>query len=410
MTIQPSNAIKKILPPSLKISISLPLIECIIFIILLFSSAQANSNTQSNQKNSHSVIVRQERSFSALFNRLNVPDNYLDSFLIKNQQFNTLKEGQRINLIFDTHGGIKTICKYTSPSTSVILTKRVKGWYLRDYFTRPATYTLYKYGVIENSLYQSAYSLGLPPSVIMRLASIFSSKIDFNTDIHRGDIFEILYESRSPDNNLDADGDILAARLTIDGKTYTGIHYKRKYGKNQYYSPEGGSLEKAFIRKPVDNSRISSGFSRGRVHPILGTVRPHKGVDFAALRGTPIKATAEGKVLFIGTLNGYGNTIIIRHNEKYKTLYAHMEGFANGLRSRSIVTQNQVIGYVGTSGLSTGPHLHYEFHINDIPVNPLGSEVPYAKESFLRINQADFARKSASLIRQMDKEEGLIIS
>ena len=156
------------------------------------------------------------------------------------------------------------------------------------------------------------------------------------------------------------------------------MRYTDKHGNSSYYNADGSSLRKAFIRTPVDFARISSRYSTGRRHPILNTIRAHKGVDYAAPRGTPIKATGDGRVITAGRKGGYGNTVVIKHGKRYKTLYAHMQGFAKGIRSGSTVKQGQIIGYIGTTGLSTGPHLHYEFLVNGTHVDPLSQKLPAA--------------------------------
>jgi murein DD-endopeptidase MepM/ murein hydrolase activator NlpD len=185
------------------------------------------------------------------------------------------------------------------------------------------------------------------------------------------------------------------------GKVYTAVRYTDKNGNSSYYSEDGSSLRKAFIRTPVDFARISSRFSNGRKHPILNKIRAHKGVDYAAPRGTPIKAAGDGRVTLAGRKGGYGNTVVIKHGQRYQTLYAHMNGFAKGIRSGSNVKQGQIIGYIGTTGLSTGPHLHYEFQVNGVHVDPLSQKLPTSDPIHASEKQR-FAQLSQPLIAKLD--------
>ncbi|MEG2393296.1 MAG: peptidoglycan DD-metalloendopeptidase family protein, partial [Pseudomonas sp.] len=210
----------------------------------------------------------------------------------------------------------------------------------------------------------------------MDMASVFGYDVDFAQDIRQGDEFDVIYEQKVVNGKAVGTGPILSARFTNRGKTYTAVRYTNKQGNSSYYTADGNSMRKAFIRTPVDFARISSKFSMGRKHPILNKIRAHKGVDYAAPRGTPIKAAGDGKVLLAGRRGGYGNTVIIQHGNTYRTLYGHMQGFAKGVKTGGSVKQGQVIGYIGTTGLSTGPHLHYEFQVNGVHVDPLGQKLP----------------------------------
>jgi murein DD-endopeptidase MepM/ murein hydrolase activator NlpD len=233
------------------------------------------------------------------------------------------------------------------------------------------------------------------------MANIFGYDIDFAQDIRKGDKFEILYEEKTLDGKAVGTGNILTARFTNRGKIYTAVRYTDKNGNTSYYSADGSSLRKAFIRTPVDFARISSRFSNGRKHPILNKIRAHKGVDYAAPRGTPIKAAGDGRVTLAGRKGGYGNTIVIKHGQRYQTLYAHMQGFAKGIRAGSNVKQGQIIGYIGTTGLSTGPHLHYEFQANGVHVDPLSQKLPISDPIHASEKQR-FTERSKTLLAKLD--------
>ena len=231
---------------------------------------------------------------------------------------------------------------------------------------------------VTDSLYQSALRAGLPESVIYRVAEIFQWELDFGRDVKRGDRLTVIYEERSLDAKKVGNGPILAVRFENDGVLREAIRYVDSEGTTAYFTPEGKSLQRAFLRTPVPGRRVTSGFSYNRLHPILKVRRPHLGVDYGAPRGTPIVATADGKVIRASRKGGYGKTIILRHGQNYRTLYAHLSRYAKGLRKGKWVKKGQVIGYVGSTGLSTGPHLHYEIHVDGKARNPLSLKLPRA--------------------------------
>ncbi|MBL1320506.1 MAG: peptidoglycan DD-metalloendopeptidase family protein [Methylophaga sp.] len=257
-------------------------------------------------------------------------------------------------------------------------------------------------GQIENSLFEAGIEAGLSDNIIMELAYIFGWDIDFALDLRKNDSFTIIYSEEYLDGEKIADGDILAAEFTNRGKTYRAVRYTDKTDVTRYYAPNGDSMRKTFSRSPVHFSRISSRFNPNRKHPILKTSRPHKGVDYAAARGTPITATGDGKVSSVGRKGGYGRTVVLSHGGKYTTLYAHMSSYKKGLRAGKRVQQGDVIGYIGSSGLATGPHLHYEFRVNGVHRNPLTVSLPKA-EPLEKKYIADFKQKSESLLAQLDR-------
>lgn len=225
-------------------------------------------------------------------------------------------------------------------------------------------------GTIENSLFLDARKSGLNSRMIMEFADLFGYDVDFAQDLQEGDRFSVVYEELYKDGKKLRDGDILAAEFTNNGHTYRAVRYVAADGSKAYYTPQGLSLRKAFIRTPVDFTRISSGFTMHRWHPILNRMRAHMGTDYAAPIGTPVHASGNGKVEFIGRKGGYGNVVILKHGPTYETVYGHLSRFQRGLHVGSPVQQGQVIAFVGMTGLATGPHLHYEFRINGMPVNP----------------------------------------
>lgn len=231
-------------------------------------------------------------------------------------------------------------------------------------------------GTIKNSLYVSGRDVGVPAVVIARMIRLMSWDVDFQRDIRTGDMFEVMYEKVTDDHGKHVyNGAVQFVTLTLSGKRITVYRHELDDGTVDYFDEGGKASRKALMRTPIDGARLSSGFGK-RKHPILGYTRMHKGVDFAAASGTPIFAAGNGTVAFAGRKGGYGNYIKIRHNGTYQTAYAHLKGFARGVKTGKRVEQGQVIGYVGTTGRSTGPHLHYEVMQGNRQVNPMRVKMP----------------------------------
>ena len=256
------------------------------------------------------------------------------------------------------------------------------------------------YGKIKASLFDSAIESGLTEKLIMNLADILAWDIDFVYDIRVDDDFYVLFEEIWQDNRYITDGEIIALEFNNNGRTYQAIRYIDKNGLSNYFTPEGNNMSKAFLRAPLDFTRVSSNFNPNRKHPILNTIRAHRGVDYAAPKGTKIKASGNGKITFKGVKSGYGNVIILQHGDNITTLYAHMSDFNSTLKTGQRVEQNQVIGYVGSSGLATAPHLHYEYRIDGIHKNPRTVELPQAKPIQNEYKE-DFLMKSGSIINEL---------
>ncbi len=235
------------------------------------------------------------------------------------------------------------------------------------------------YGRIETSLFESAMKAGLPDRLVMNLAGIFAWDVDFVLDIRSGDDYYILFEEIYQDGKFVRDGEIVAAEFNNNGRTIQAIRYVDKNGKSDYFTPDGRSVRKAFVRAPVDFTRISSNFNPNRKHPILNTIRAHRGVDYAAPKGTSIKAAGDGKVIFRGVKSGYGNVVILQHGGNITTLYAHMSSFDKNAGINRRVSQGQTIGYVGRTGLATANHLHYEYRLNGVHRNPRTVKLPQAE-------------------------------
>lgn len=250
-------------------------------------------------------------------------------------------------------------------------------------------------GVIHRSLFDAGINAGVSDGLILKMVEIFGWDVDFALDLRRGDSFALVHEEYYYQGEKLKDGGIVAAEFVNQGQLYRAIRHRTTSGQYDYYTPEGVTLRRAFLRTPVAFNRISSRFSKGRYHPVLKKRRAHKGVDYAAPRGTAVRATADGKVLLKGRKGGFGKTIIIRHGGTYSTLYAHLRGYKKGLRRGQVVKQGDIIGYVGNTGLATGPHLHYEFRVNGRHKNPLTVKHPHA--GALATNQRNSFQKQAML-------------
>lgn len=259
-------------------------------------------------------------------------------------------------------------------------------------------------GEIEGSLFGAGAKAGLSNGAIVELAKVFGYDIDFAQDLRVGDRFSVVYEEVYRDGERLRAGDILAATFTNQGKRYTAFRYQFSDGRVEYFDAEGRPLKKSFLRIPVEFTRISSLFSTARKHPILGRVRAHQGVDYAAATGTPIMAAGEGRISFAGWKSGYGRTVIVDHGRGYTTLYGHMSRFGN-LRTGARVRQGQTIGFVGMSGLASGPHLHYEFRINGAHRDPLKVTLP-KPEPLPRSELARFQLQTQPMLAKLEMIEG----
>ena len=246
------------------------------------------------------------------------------------------------------------------------------SWQKKQFEVRQARATF----SVENGIFLDAKKVDVPNNIIRQVVTVFDWDIDFSHDVRVGDQVTVVFENIFHDGDLVGSQNLLAAEFINKGKIYRSIRHTTARGLTDYFTPEGREMKRAFIRTPVAHARVSSHFNPGRFHPVLHKLRAHKGTDFAARRGTPIIATGDGEVKLIGKKGGYGNTIILKHREGYTTLYSHLSKFKKDLKKGQVVAQGDVIGYVGSTGLATGPHLHYEFRKNNIPSNPLTVELP----------------------------------
>ena len=349
----------------------------------LEAGTQQSIESASAENNWQVVTIKAGDTLASIFTKSNLTAATTHAIANLNEQTKSLryiKPGQKIHLLLDDKGRLRQM-KYESDITRTLLIQRTEDQSFSSQITnfQLDAYPVYREGVIESSLFEAAAKSNIPESVIMDLASIFGWDIDFSLDIRKGDRFGIVYNELYKDDIKIRNGQILAAEFVNNGKVYKAVYYTDPQGKGDYFSEDGKSMRKAFLRSPVEFARVSSRFSNKRWHPVLSKWRSHKGVDYAAKRGVPVRASGDGKVKFVGNKGGFGRAIFIQHGGRYTTVYGHLNGFARGIRTGTKVRQGQTIGYVGSSGLATGPHLHYEFRVNGVHRNPLTVKLPEAK-------------------------------
>ena len=317
-------------------------------------------------------------NMARLFNRLGLSPRDLHEILTSNERASVLKQLQPGQVIsFLAYAGDLQALKFEFDLTRTLLITKKEDKFDGEIITIELEKRVQQVeAIINDSLFQSGQTAGLSDNLIMQLIDIFGWDIDFIQDIRKGDSFKVVFEELYKNLEKVTDGPVLAAEFTNQGRKIRTVRYQREDGQAEYYTDAGLSIRKAFLRNPLKFSRISSHFNLKRKHPVLNRIRAHKGVDYAAPTGTPINVTGDGTIHHVGNKGGYGKTIIVKHGGKYSTLYAHLSRYKKGTRRGRPVKQGQVIGYVGKSGLATGPHLHYEFRVNEAHRNPLTVALP----------------------------------
>jgi murein DD-endopeptidase MepM/ murein hydrolase activator NlpD len=352
----------------------------------------------------HNVTIKSGDNLATIFTKAGIPPQQLHALLQQGGATHNLKKiypGQTLSLLTDSEQGLIKLIYPIDKLSTLEVNHSGDDFDVSTTHRTPEHREVSASGTINSSLFMAGHKAGLSDKLTMELASIFGWDIDFALDIRKGDRFSVLYEDIYLDGERIDTGDILAAEFVNQGKRYQAVRYTDAGGRTDYYALDGTSMRKTFLRTPVEFSRISSGFSTGRKHPILNKIRAHQGVDYAAASGTPIKTTANGKIVHIGKKGGYGNTIVVQHGTRYSTLYAHMSKFRGGLKVGSNVQQGQTIGYVGSSGLATGPHLHYELRVDGTHRDPLRVKLPGA-DPLNKKYMADFTSKAEALMAEID--------
>ena len=332
------------------------------------------------------ILWQQERiqrkdSVASLLTRLKINNTDKWSFLHDARNIKTMRRlvpGKTIHAQTTTTGELLAL-RYFSGGDQQLLVEKINGTFKENKSPiNLETQIQMKSGVIKSSLFAATDGASVPDSVAIQIAEIFASDIDFHRDLRKEDRFKVVYESRYSNGEPTGTGRVLAVEFINKGKTYQAVYFEANDKERGYYTPDGKNLRRAFLRSPLKFSRISSGFTRSRYHPVLKKWRAHKGVDYAAPRGTPVRATANGTVATKTRQRGYGKLIILKHRGRYSTAYAHLSSFAKGLRKGKRINQGDIIGYVGSTGLATGPHLHYEFRINGVQRDPQRVVMPAA--------------------------------
>ena len=333
-------------------------------------------------------VFREERvqrgdTLASVLARLGVSDTgafqYLRGHPDARALTNHLRPGRALRAETNADGALVNLSYSLSPVESVTVT-RAGDRFSTSKTALQAERRVHMMGAeIRSSLFGAADAAGLPDSVTTQIAEIFSGDIDFHKDIRRGDSFRVVYEMLYHEGEFVKAGRVLATEFVNNGKTFAAVWYENPQDAEAsgYYTPEGKNLRKAFLRSPLEFSRVTSGFG-GRMHPIHNTWKQHNGVDYGAPSGTRIRATGDGVIEFAGKQGGYGNVAVVRHQGRFTTLYAHMSGFGTGVTKGARVSQGDIIGFVGQTGWATGPHLHYEFRVADAAVNPLAITLPAA--------------------------------
>jgi murein DD-endopeptidase MepM/ murein hydrolase activator NlpD len=327
----------------------------------------------------HDAAIRSGDTIGDVLTRLGVDDSDASDFLRSAKDAKALYRlipGKVVRARTTADGKLLAL-RYRNSSNVFAVNRNGDGFAVSDHPARLERRVIVKAGTIVSSLFGATDAIHVPEAVALKLADIFGTDIDFHKDLRRGDRFAVAYEAFYNDGEFVKSGRVLAAEFVNDGHTYQAIYFDND-GHGGYYAADGKNMRNAFLRSPLPFTRITSRYSDARYHPILKKWRRHTGVDLGAPMGTPVKATANGTVEFDGRRGGYGNLIILKHMKHYETYYGHLSRFAKGLHRGEKVQQGEVIGYVGMTGLATGPHLHYEFRINHVPHNPMKVALPTA--------------------------------
>ncbi|TDI80446.1 MAG: M23 family peptidase [Betaproteobacteria bacterium] len=373
-------------------------------IVLDLSLPDIPQTADANMKLWRQERIQRNDSVASLLVRLKINNQDATNFLRDVRNIKTMRRlipGKTIHAQTTAAGELLTL-RYFPSEEEQLLIKKTDGVFKVDKrLIKLETHIQMKSGVIKSSLFAATDDANIPDSVAIQIADIFAFDIDFHRDLRKEDRFKVVYESHYSRGDPIKTGRVLAVEFVNKGKPYQAVYFEANDKERGYYTPDGKNLRRAFLRSPLKFSRISSGFSRSRYHPVLKKWRAHKGVDYAAPRGTPVRATANGTVAVSTRQGGYGKLIILKHRGRYSTVYAHLSAFAKGLRKGRRVNQGDIIGYVGSTGLATGPHLHYEFRVNGVQRNPQRVVMPAAIPLAAK-NIAAFNKKAKPLMARLN--------
>lgn len=352
--------------------------------------------------------IRAGDNLQSLLARMGVAEEETQTLLVDREQLTKLGKlvpGRSI-LARVTSSGRLLLVRYMIDDAKMISIERVAGQFVvQEQSVQIEPTMVMRSGVITHSLFGATDDANVPDSIASEMAEALSGEIDFHRDLRKGDRFSVVYEAYLHEGRLIKTGRLMAAEFTNNGRLVQALNFIDSTGNSGYFTPDGRSLKRAFLKSPLPFTRITSGFTAARYHPVLKEWRAHRGIDYGAPTGTPVRAVSDATVKFIGKQRGYGNLVLLEHAKPYSTAYGHLSRFGAGLRKGSRVTQGQVIGYVGMTGLATGPHLHYEFRVKDIQQNPLAMKLPSAYPLDKR-SRAKFLASSAPLMHRLNMVRG----
>lgn len=373
-------------------------------VVLDLSIPDVLSESQANQTFWRQENIRRGDTIASILNRLDVSNQDSTDFLQAargSRAMRQLRPGQTVYAQTTADGELLMLRYFFGNEELFLMEKTDDEFRMTEQPIELDTRVHMKSGVINSSLFAATDNAGIPNNIAMQLTEIFASEIDFYRDLRQGDRFTVVYETFSNNGRLTKTGRVLAVEFVNKGKSHQAIYFRSSNGADGYYTPEGESLRKAFLLSPLTFSRVSSGFTNARFHPILKEWRAHRGIDYAAPTGTPVKATSSGIVAFSGSQKGYGNLVVLKHNGKYETAYGHLSRFASGLSKGKRVNQGDVIGYVGSTGMATGPHLHYELRVDGVQRDPAKVVLPTAPPIAKR-DLSTFQKETQSLVARLN--------
>jgi len=348
--------------------------------------------------------IQRGDAVAAVLTRLNVNDPAAVTYLLQAKDVRSLYQlipGRSIRVVTTEDGSLELLSYVNSNGRRLTVSRNESGFSASEEVPPTEQWVMQSSGQIESSLFAATDVAGVPEMIAVQIAEIFSSDVDFHRDLRRGDRFSVVYEALAADGEFVGFGRVLSAEFVNQGNVFRAVYFRDAQGRSGYYTPDGRNMRKAFLRSPIEFSRITSGFSNSRFHPVLKTWRAHKGIDYGAPVGTRVRTTADGYVTFAGRKGGYGNVVTVRHPNGYTTLYAHLSGLAQGVRQGRRLSQGEVVGFVGSTGLVTGPHLHYEFHVNGVHQNPMRLAMPPGPPITQQL-RADFEAAAQPLFARLD--------
>ncbi len=352
--------------------------------------------------------IRSGDSLQSLLTRMGVASEETQALLAEHEQLGKLGKlipGRSV-LARVTSSGRLMLFRYMADETKLVSIERIAGRFMFDAQSIRLEPTLVmRSGIVTHSLFGATDDANVPDSIASEMAEALSGEIDFHRDLRKGDRFSVVYEAYMHEGRLIKTGRLMAAEFTNEGRLLQALNFVDPSGNAGYYTPEGRSLKRAFLKSPLPFTRITSGFSSSRYHPVLKEWRAHRGIDYGASIGTPVRAVSDATVKFVGKQRGYGNLVVLEHAKPYSTAYGHLSRFGAGMRKGGRIKQGQVIGYVGMTGLASGPHLHYEFRVNDMQRNPLAMNLPSAYPLENRF-KSRFLAESAPLMQRLSLVRG----